>query len=104
MLVYTGFLAPSHRIDLMEPPDDELPGAFTEMPHIDRILPTLVPALQVSPLGFMQMGSMHYSAMLLVIPSRSSEMGLNCLSCTGQAVCLCSGSACCISVCPPVYD
>lgn len=39
-----------HRIDLMEPTDGELPGSFTEMPLIDRITPTVIPALQVSPL------------------------------------------------------
>ena len=35
----------------MEPTDGELPGFFTEMPLIDRILSTVIPALQVSPLG-----------------------------------------------------
>ncbi|KAK9916379.1 hypothetical protein WJX75_002039 [Coccomyxa subellipsoidea] len=34
-------------VDLMEPTDGELPGFFTEMPLIDRILSTVIPALQV---------------------------------------------------------
>lgn len=40
-----------HRIDLMEPTDNELPDSLTEMPLIDKIMPTLLPALQVSLLG-----------------------------------------------------
>ena len=35
----------------MEPTDNELPDSLTEMPLIDRIMPTLLPALQVSLLG-----------------------------------------------------